>query len=211
VFVRLRRTRVVAFVLAVLVALTACTGVKSEDTSYVEGAGTVVKVAAADRKAPVALEGATIDGSTLDVADYRGQVVVLNVWGSWCAPCREETPALIAASKKLAKQDVQFVGINGRESAATANAHVRKEGIPYPSLSDEGGRLQLSLREVIPPRSFPATIVLDEQGRVAVSVLGKVTEKTLTSLVGTVLHESTTPSGAATKATTTTAEATPAA
>jgi thiol-disulfide isomerase/thioredoxin len=146
------------------------------------GTGSIVTVAPADRRAPVELSGETLDGSPLDLADYRGQVVVVNYWASWCGPCRGEAPALVAAQKRL--PDAQFVGLDRNDdSNANALAFVRTFDVTYPSLYDSGGKLLLALNGAVPPTSLPSTIVLDTAGRVAAVVLGATTTTTLVDLV----------------------------
>lgn len=156
------------------------------------GSGTnIVRVAPADRDGPPEIAGTTLAGDPIDVADLRGDVVVLNVWGAWCAPCREEMPSLVEASRSYADQDqpVAFVGLNVRDNEDRARAMERTFDVPYPSIADHDGDLQLSLRDSVPPQSVPSTVVLDPEGRVAVTVVGKVTHSSLTSVVDDVLAE----------------------
>jgi thiol-disulfide isomerase/thioredoxin len=145
-------------------------------------AGSIVTVAPADRRDPVDLSGKTLDGATLDLADYRGQVVVVNYWASWCGPCRGEAPDLVAAHKRL--RGVQFVGLDRNDdSTANALAFIRTFEVPYPSLYDSGGDLLLAFNGAVPPTSLPSTIVLDTEGRVAAVVLGPTTTTTLVDIV----------------------------
>ena len=120
----------------------------------------------------------------LALADYRGQVVVVNVWGSWCAPCRSEAPMLADAARDLAKQDVAFVGIDSRDpSRSAAQAFVRRFDVPYPSIYDQQGSTLLAFRGTLTPNAIPSTVILDREGRVAASVLGEITRTTLYDLV----------------------------
>lgn len=152
--------------------------------SFVAGNGTITYVAADDRRRPVALSGTTLDGERLDIAAYRGNPVVLNVWGSWCSPCRAEAPALQEAHERLRADHVAFVGIDTRDDdPAQALAFQRRFGITYPSIVDSGGAALLSLRGAASPKSVPTTLVLDEHGRVAVRVNGPVDTTTLVGLV----------------------------
>ncbi|MDO7868595.1 TlpA disulfide reductase family protein [Nocardioides jiangxiensis] len=171
--------RVAAAALTALLAgpaLAACSGLEGgKEGGTATGSGTVTSIEAADRGAPVAFAGTTLDGDQLDIADYRGKVVVLNVWGSWCAPCREEAPALVTAEKDLASSGVAFLGIDVREtSKANADAFIRTYGIPWPSIDDQGGKTLLALRGILPPTATPSTLVLDPKGRVAARILGPV-------------------------------------
>jgi len=179
---------------AVLVALAGlvagCTGPSngSAGTNYVAGDGTVTLVPAARRQAPVDLRGTTLEGAPADVATWRGKAVVLNVWGSWCAPCRKEARDLQAASQALAPRGVQFLGIDsGDPDPAQAVAFQKAFGITYPSLSDRSGAALLALRGAVPPNAVPTTLVLDTQGRVAARISSATTTKTLTDLVDDVI------------------------
>lgn len=167
-------------------------------TRYVEGSGAVTVVPAGERGRPVALSGDTLDGGRLDVAGLRGAPIVINVWGSWCPPCRKEAPDLQAAYQRLRDDGVDFVGINTRDRPAQALAYERRFGVTYPSLRDDGGRLLLALRGAVPPAAIPTTLVLDHQGRIAARVSGPVDTSTLVGLVSDVLAETAPTAGGAT-------------
>lgn len=157
---------------------------------YVSGDGSIEQVPPGERGKPLALSGTTLKGKKWSLADDAGKVVVLNTWGSWCAPCVEEAPHLQKAWEKLSKADkpVQFMGINYREGAKTAEAFLRSRDITYPSLADDGGQTLLALRGKA--SVTPTTLVVDREGRIAARVSGPVTATTLRSLVNTVLRES---------------------
>jgi thiol-disulfide isomerase/thioredoxin len=190
-----RRWRGAPVLVAALVAglgLTACSSssgtgtqaVRGSGTSYLVGDGTVTILPAPDRGRPVALAGTSLEGDRIDVADYRGNPVVVNIWGSWCPPCRKEAPGLQAAYTRLKAQGVRFVGIDARDDdPAQAKAFQSAFGITYPSIVDEGGAVLLGLRGVVAPSAVPTTLVLDEQGRVAARVTGGVDTTTLIGLV----------------------------
>lgn len=151
---------------------------------FVSGSGTVTVVDAADRVEAPNPSGRTLSGKQLALKDFTGSTVVLNVWGSWCAPCRQEAPDLVRAAKRLADRDVRFLGINVRESGvASARAFVRNYGLPYPSIYDADGSELLGFRDTLPPDAIPSTLVIDERGRVAARVLGTVDADTLVALV----------------------------
>jgi thiol-disulfide isomerase/thioredoxin len=147
-------------------------------TSFVQGDGSFTLVAQSKRQQPIALAGDTLDGERLDVAGLRGRPVVLNVWGSWCGPCKTEAPELEAASKQLSRVGVRMIGINTKDNVAQAKAHERTYGVTYPSLVDTGALL-LALRGAVPPDAIPSTLVLDAQGRIAARISGAVTRATL--------------------------------
>jgi thiol-disulfide isomerase/thioredoxin len=183
-----RRPAVLGCLLVTL--LTACGGSSnsSSGTNFVAGDGTITLVPQGRRQAAVELRGTTLEGVPVDVATYRGKVVVLNVWGSWCPPCRKEAPDLQAASQKLAAQGVQFLGINTNDpDPAQALAFQKSFGVTYPSLADRTGAALLALRGAVAPNAVPTTLVLDTQGRVAARISSATTTTTLTDLVEDVL------------------------
>ena len=157
---------------------------------YVSGDGTTTIVAEADRQPAPALTGTTLDGQHFDLADHLGEVVVLNVWASWCAPCRAEADDLAAVSAELADRGVVFVGIDTRDSDAAAQAFVERFGIDYPSVVDTDGSKQLLFRDNLPPSAIPSTLVIDRQGRVAARAIGEVDRSRLLGLIEPVLAES---------------------
>lgn len=180
-------TRTLIAVLAAVVVLTAgCSGDGAGTDSdgfigFEEGNGSVLVVPAGEREPAPELAGTTLDGDELSTADFAGQVIVLNVWGSWCAPCRSEAPALVAAAEEL--PDVQFIGINTKDlDPAPAQAFVRSFGVEYPNLYDPDGALLLGFGQV-PPKAIPSTLVIDESGRVAARMLGEITTTVLKGVV----------------------------
>ncbi|MGZ8741979.1 MAG: TlpA disulfide reductase family protein [Nocardioides sp.] len=181
-----RPTRTALASVTLLALLTGCSNDigSSGDQGYVAGKGIITSLDVADRKQPGEVSGETIDGEPLSLDDYAGQVVVVNVWGSWCAPCRAEAPMLSEAARDLEKDDVAFLGIDSRDLNETqARAFVRRFGIPYPSIYDQQGRTLLAFRGTLVPSSVPATVIIDREGRVAASVLGEITRTTLYDLV----------------------------
>lgn len=194
--------RVVAAVSAGLLAvgvLAACStggtadGTAGSGANYVGGDGTITFLSAAERRDPVALAGETLEGAQLDLATLRGRVVVINVWGSWCPPCRKEAPDLQRAYDELEPHGVEFVGINFRDpDPAPAKAFQRTFGITYPSLRDDGGNALLALRGAVSANSIPSTLVLDTEGRIAARASTVVTRTTLVDLVADVRSGGTT-------------------
>ncbi|MEO3767094.1 TlpA disulfide reductase family protein [Streptomyces sp. B5E4] len=190
-----RRTLAAAAAVVVgALALTAC----GEDatssggsTQFVSGTGQLNVVKASDRLAAPDISGETTDGEQLALADYRGKVVVLNVWGSWCAPCRAEAPNLRKVSEDTADRGVQFVGINTRDlDVANAQAFDRSFKIEYPSLYDPSGKLILKFPEnSLSPQAIPSTLILDREGKIAVRALKPLSEKELRKALEPVIEE----------------------
>lgn len=179
-----------AFALAAVLlggAVAGCAGSSStaaSDANYVAGDGTITLVPPGRRQQAVELRGTTLEGVPVDVSAYRGKVVVLNVWGSWCPPCRKEAPDLQAASVELRSKGVEFLGINTNEKdTAQALAFQKTFGVTYPSLADDGGAALLALRGAVAPNAVPTTLVLDAQGRIAARISSATTKVTLVDVV----------------------------
>ena len=160
-----------------------------DQKGYVSGDGAVETIPADKRAEPVELKGTLLDGSSWDAASTRGKVLVLNVWGSWCAPCQKEAPALVKAANRTTA-DAQFIGLNTRDiGTAQADAFVRNFEVPYPNLFDPDGRLLLLFGGKLPPSAIPSTLIVDAKGRVAARVLGDTTEATLVGLIDEIAAE----------------------
>ncbi len=183
-----RRMRALPILALLAVVLTACSGLGGTgDLDYVAGDGNVVQIAPSDRDDPVDVSGPTLDGDRLALADLRGQVVVVNVWGSWCGPCRSEAPLLARASRDL---DAEFVGIDIRDTIDNAASFEREFGIDYPSIYDEGGETLLRFGKHAPTQATPSTAVLDKTGRVAAIIVGEIpSATTLKEIVAEVAAE----------------------
>jgi thiol-disulfide isomerase/thioredoxin len=125
---------------------------------------------------------------TISSQDYRGKVVVINVWGSWCPPCRKEAPDLQAASVET-KDTAQFIGITSKDyDPAPAEAFVRSFQITYPSIYDPSGKVLLAFAGKLPPSAIPSTMIIDRQGRLAVRVLSEVSRITLVDMINDVAN-----------------------
>jgi thiol-disulfide isomerase/thioredoxin len=122
----------------------------------------------ASRGAVTGLSGESLlePGRTVGLEDFPGQVVVLNVWGAWCGPCREEMPGLQQIHEQMRPEGVTLLGIDVRDSADAARDFMVDRGITYPSIYDNPGRSLLALRG-FPRNTVPSTVVLDRQHRVA--------------------------------------------
>jgi thiol-disulfide isomerase/thioredoxin len=160
-------------------------------TNFVGGNGDITVVKPAERTAAPALSGKTVAGGQTSLAAYKGKVVVINIWGSWCAPCRAEAPNLAKASAAEASKGVQFLGINTRDPDVSNAVRFDKHfGISYPSLYDPYGRLILRFpRGSLNPQSLPATLVIDRRGRIAARALEALSEDQLHQLVDPIAAE----------------------
>ena len=160
------------------------------EAGYVAGDGSIVIVPVDERAPAPEVVGTTLDGGTFRLSDHLGDVVVLNVWASWCAPCRAEAPTLAALSEELEPQGVTFVGLDTRDSDASARAFIERFGIDYANVIDRDGQLQLLFSDTLPPQAIPSTLVIDREGRVAGRVLGKASESALRGMIEPILAES---------------------
>lgn len=185
--------RVLALLLMAMV-LTGCGGdgrvEPAAQAGFVSGGGVVTLIEPQNREAAPPFFGPTLDGGEFDLSAQSGNVVVLNVWGSWCAPCRAEAPGFVAVSEQTAEDGVVFVGVNTRDTPTAAQAFEDEFGISYPSVVDPDGRLLLAFRDTLPPAAIPSTLVVDREGRMAARVVGPITETSLADLVTDVAEES---------------------
>lgn len=174
----------VAAVAAIAGLLTGCGSAGTDTGGFVGGDGTVTLLPFDQRRPAPAISGTTLDGKPwASPTDSGRQVIVYNVWGSWCAPCRAEAPALVAASKRTAGT-ATFVGINTRDlDQAAPRAFVRAFEVPYVNLFDPDGALLLAFEGQLPPSAIPSTLLVDPDGRVAARIIGETTEATLVGLI----------------------------
>ncbi|MEU0351461.1 TlpA disulfide reductase family protein [Streptomyces sp. NPDC006237] len=150
----------------------------------------LLQIPAADRQAAPDLQGETLTGEQTALADYRGKIVVINVWGSWCAPCRAEAPHLQKVFEDTRDQGVAFLGINTRDATKTNALNFEKNfGITYPSLWDPAGRQLLKFKGTISPSAIPSTVVIDAKGRIAARALKALSETELRKMIDPLLTE----------------------
>jgi peroxiredoxin len=169
--------------------LTGC-GASGWETDCETDAQGVISCVGDNRPAMPELDAELLDGSRFDPADYRGQVLVVNFWGSWCPPCRAEAADLEATYQATRDQGVAFLGINVRDERDKAIAFEQGR-VSYPSVFDPGSRLALDFN--IPPNSIPATMIIDRDGRIATVVRREVRQEGLQPLVEQIAAEGTRP------------------
>lgn len=190
--------RLAVLLVAALLALAGCSDGQVErsdngdQAGYIGGDGTIGVYAVAEREPAPEFTGELLDGGDFSLADQVGDVVVLNVWGSWCPPCRKEAPDLQAAYETLSPDGVQFVGVNIREPNGMRPAQQFEDefGVTYPSVYDPKADALLAFRNTIPPTAIPSTLVIDREGRIAARILGPIGETSLTDIVGEIAAES---------------------
>ena len=166
-------------------ALTACGGggSSSSEESFVSGDGATTYIKISDRKIAPAITGMTLSGKNYTYS--KDQVAVVNVWASWCSPCRAEAPALQAISEKYPV--TQFIGILTRDSKDSALAFSRRFNITYPTIIDD--QILLGFRNSLPVTSIPTTIILDKDRKVAARISGAITVASLSSLIEKIDNE----------------------
>jgi thiol-disulfide isomerase/thioredoxin len=180
---------------AVLAAAACSGGALGESTplsngqSFVSGSYGTTYYRPGARPAAPAVSGTTLDGRRFSLAGDRGSVVVLNFWGSWCAPCRQEAPTLAALARHFADRrgartpHVHFVGVDMRDTPAAAHAFMRTFSVGYPSVNDPGSLIALAFRGTLPPAGIPSTLVIDRTGHLAARVVGQVSYRGLGALI----------------------------
>ncbi|MEI6229199.1 MAG: TlpA disulfide reductase family protein [Actinomycetes bacterium] len=189
---RIKALAVTVLAIALLSGCSATTGSTDNSEHYVAGDGSTVILAPAERDPAITLSGKTLDGAAWNLAEHKGHVVVVNVWASWCAPCRGEAAALEKVHSQVSGKGVEFVGVvsGSKDSVDNARAFVDRFDISYPSMFDSDNSLILAFGRKLPPSAIPTTLVLDGQGRVAARALGPVTESRLLGIVEPVIRES---------------------
>lgn len=186
----MRKRLAIAASLVIVVSLLALSFTGSEESdqigqelSYIEGNGAVTKVPKGSRASVPNLSGMLIDGSQYVMES--GKPIVLNVWASWCSPCRAEAPTLQALSEKY--PEVQFLGVLTRDNLTAAQGLIDRFDLTFPSLrSDE---VLLEFNDAMIANAIPTTILIDRNGGIAARIAGEVTFTGLGGLIDEVLSE----------------------
>jgi len=142
-----------------------------------------VEYPAGHRPAAPDVTGTSLTGATIKLSSYRGKIVVLNFWGSWCSPCRDEAPTLAVLDEQYAAKGVAFLGDDVGDTPTNALAFIHSVGITYPSINDPGYAVVQAFSQVAPVSDTPTTVVIDKTGHVAAMVVGTVTYSQMTTLL----------------------------
>ncbi|GAA4431265.1 hypothetical protein GCM10023169_35620 [Georgenia halophila] len=125
------------------------------------------------------LAGPGLAGGRHDLADLRGSVVIVNVWASWCAPCRKEVPVLERASEELGPEGLEVLGLNARDLPDAASTFVEDLGVSYPSIVDPEGTKAVEWGVV----GMPETFLVDREGNIVDRHFGEVTQEWVQEVV----------------------------
>ncbi|MEY5145323.1 MAG: hypothetical protein RL745_692 [Actinomycetota bacterium] len=170
--------------------LSACAATKStlDGAGYVYADSTTALVKQDQRQLAPAVPEQLLNGKA--TPSLKGKVVLLNVWASWCGPCRQEATALQRIADDLSDKGVVVLGVNTRDQSAAAAAFVKRLGITFPSVVDADGSAYLAgFADIVPRVYTPTSIVVDQQGRVAGWALGKADYSKLRGLLEPVVAE----------------------
>lgn len=184
--------RTAAVLTAVLVLAGCASGVRAERSQggFAQGEYGITVVPVGDRVDAPDIVGESLAGEQVSLDDFAGQTVLVNVWGSWCVPCREEVDDLVEARRELPVENVAFLGINIRDDRAAAQVFEDRYGVTWPSLYDPSGSLLLAFRDSLVASAVPTTYIIDADGDVAMRMLNKQTAQTFIDAV-TEIQEST--------------------
>ena len=180
-------TAVVAVLLVGALAVTLLTSGKSN----VANAANTVEYPAGHRPLAPDFTGTSLTGTAIKLSSYRGKTLVLNFWGSWCSPCRDEAPTLAVLDEQYGSKGVAFLGDDVGDTPANALSFTHSVGITYPSINDQGYAVVQRLSAVVPVNDTPTTVVIDKTGHVAGMILGAITYGEMTTLLqeAAVTHE----------------------
>jgi len=132
--------------------------------------------------------GTSLDGDQVRLSDYRGKVVLVNAWASWCGPCRAEAPELKSIQEKWGSRGVRVLGLDNDTNRAAGLAFQKEHRLGYPSLHDPSGKQLLRLPHgLVNTQSLPFTIVVDPAGKVAATRMGMVSESQMAKIINPLL------------------------
>ncbi len=185
VFKAKRRTVVTtaAGVFVLLVAALVVTVFTHGNSSSASADGNMVAYPVGQRPAAPDFTATSLTGTPINFASYRGKIVVLNIWGSWCAPCRGEGQTLKYLDEQYGPQGIAFLGDDIQDTPANALSFLRGEGITYPSVNDANGAVEERLAIAVPVNGTPTTLVIDKTGHIAGMIDGPATYPDVTTLL----------------------------
>jgi thiol-disulfide isomerase/thioredoxin len=163
---------------------------EGDNKNYIAGDGTVTEFALGSRPKAADWSGVSESGDSLSSDQLAGVITVINFWYAGCAPCRVEMPELIELQDEFLGDEVQFIGVNVRDTSETALAFARQINLNFPSVMDaKTGSVVLAFTGVVTPQAVPTTLVIDSEGNVSARVLGRIDKGILEELIKTVVRE----------------------
>lgn len=180
--VSLTAVTIVLLAIGLILGFTGGSG-RANGVTYLDGSTSAWVYKTGHRPPVPDFTGRTLTGASLRLASYRGKVVVLNFWGSWCVPCRSEAPTLAVLSEQYRSRGVSFVGDDVGEAPTDGLAFIRDMGITYPSVSDPGYQIAQELGKVVLVNDTPTTLVIDRTGHLAGVVYGGTTYAVLNTML----------------------------
>ena len=159
------------------------------ESGFVSGDGTSVFLNKVERKPAPELKNVEFLSSEIDLNSLKNKVVLINVWGSWCSPCRKEAPELEELYLKNKTNNVEFIGINIRDSKISANRFIENFTITYPNIFDRDGKLLLGYKDSLPANAIPSTILIDKNGLVAARQLGPIDKSLIQGFISELVEE----------------------
>lgn len=163
---------------------------EGDNKNYIAGDGTVTEFALGSRPIAADWSGVSESGDNLSSDQLAGVITVINFWYAGCAPCRVEMPELIELQDQFLGDEVQFIGVNVRDTSETALAFARQVKLNFPSVMDaKTGSVVLAFTGVVTPQAVPTTLVIDSEGNVSARVLGRIDKGILEELIKTVISE----------------------
>lgn len=188
VVVTVAAVAVVLLAVGIAVTFTGGDG-RASARQYVDGSTNAWIYAAGHRPLAPDFSGTTLTGAPLKFSSYKGKVVVLNFWGSWCDPCRSEGPILAVLSEKYAKDGVSFLGDDVGDTPTNALAFTQSVGITYPSINDPGYQVAQDFGNAVLINDTPTTLVIDRTGHIAGVIYGSTTYGELDTMIHDVVSQ----------------------
>jgi thiol-disulfide isomerase/thioredoxin len=171
-------TAVAAALLAAALAVTLLTSGNGSATS-----GGPIEYRAGHRPLVPEFTGTSLTGTAIKLSSYRGRILVLNFWGSWCPPCRAEAPTLAVVAEQYKSKGVAFLGDDVNDTPRSALGFTRSVGIGYPSVNDPGYLVVQAVSQAAPVSDTPTTVVIDKTGHLVGMILGAASYGELTTLL----------------------------
>lgn len=161
----------------------------SGDAGFISGDGSATFLKVEERESAPKLQATSFNGETIDLNSYKNKVIVLNVWGSWCAPCRKEAKEIQDLYLKNKSSGVEFIGINIRDSKVSAEKFISNFGITYPNIYDRDGVLLLGFKDSLSANAIPSTVLIDKNGLVAARQLGPIDRALIQGFISSLVDE----------------------